>query len=224
MKKGWKITVIIGFILLIGGGVSYAMGFNKDYFDYLDRKKYTEEYTSPIDGDESLVLYKAQNGHFSMKLPKHFFILEETHGIGSDTHEKFRAVYHDPEYKDSDKGVVKRIKVIYNFLPEEEVNVAAQLAIENYAFENQYKKEESEDRVVYTGESHTIAGSERLDPKEHGTNTFFAFISGKEKKHSIEINYYLTCFEDDREKCKFNEEKERKIFSQLIESIRFVRM
>ena len=224
MKKGWKITLIIGFILLIGGGVSYAMGFNKDYFDYLGRKNYTGKFTSSIEGNDSYVLYKARNQQFSIKLPKDFIILEETHGIGSDTHEIFNAAYWNPETKDNGKSIGRRLKVNYDLLPQEEVDIATKIALETYSFENQYQKHETDDLILYTGESHTDASGmevKRLDAKEYGTNTFFGFVLEKESNHSIEIGYSLICLEDDKEKCDYNEELEREIFKNLIESITF---
>lgn len=46
-EEGGKIALTIGIILLIGGGVTYAMGFDKNYFERQENKKYNEEYTSP---------------------------------------------------------------------------------------------------------------------------------------------------------------------------------
>ena len=54
-------------------------------------------------------------------------------------------------------------------------------------------------------------------------NTFFGFIVEKRRNHSIEIKYDLTCYEEDEENCKYDEELERKIFRQLINSITFAR-
>ena len=65
--------------------------------------------------------------------------------------------------------------MLYNLIPQEYVDVVTEIALYNYAFENQFQKEETKDRIIYMVESHFDTGGmevKRLDPTVYGTNIF----------------------------------------------------
>ena len=219
MKKGWKIALTIGIILLIGGGVTYAMGFDKNYFERQENKKYNEEYTSPAKRNDSFVKFKSHNKHFSIDLPKDFEISEKFHEKGSDFFELFLAVKSDTET--SKYGDWSDISVMYEVLEGDDLTSAIDILLDDNSFNGQHEVTNQNELTIYTGESHYDSDKKQnLDPKEHGTNVFFAMVIEDSSREAVQVHFSLGCH-NDKNKCGIDEEHSRETFRKIVNSITF---
>jgi len=220
MKKVWKVALSLAVILLIGGGVAYAMGIDKDYFRYLEVKNYTEDYIEPSQNNEGFVSYKSINGKFSFEFPESFFIDPKFHH--SSNSELFHANYVDPEKKDAN-SISNYIRVNYRDLEEENVIDVLNMTLNDHSYNERYEEINLENRTIYKGENHLKVEEKvtPIDPVKNGTNHYFALVVDNKTFQSLQITYSIVCPEEDERKCIQNEVKDRETFETIIESISF---
>ncbi len=222
MKKVWKVALSLVIILMIGGGVAYAMGIDKDYFRYLELKNYTEDYTNPSEYNEGFVTYKSVNGEFSFDLPENYFISPELHN--STNYETLMAFYTNPKTKDV-HSIDNFIKSKYTKLEKSELSleIALEGTLYDHSYNNQYEKITLEDKTIFKGENHLKPEEEDMshDPSVNGPNHFFSLVVDNKTFQSVEIAYSFVCYSEDKGECSKDVAEERKTFEKIIDSISF---
>ncbi|QQK76916.1 hypothetical protein HUG15_15965 [Salicibibacter cibarius] len=175
-------------------------------------------------GTEGFYLFESGTGQFQMDFPGEFEMLESS-GLYSIVENRFEIFNAQKVRQNENKGLSSMFKVTYNGeFSEREKELAFENLLKEFSYEGQYEPFETEDVYGYYGESiGELKGSEMQisDPNSGTTNQYYAFIENKHSNDVISLTYTLVCENGSEQTCVIDEEKDKALFTHIIESIQF---